>query len=786
MTEYTSPVLNLPDAPRMLEIVRRELERATSVDFSVAFTTCSGLQLLIDPLREMLERGSGRARILTSTFQNFTQPEALDALHAFSSADPRLECRIQRGHQGFHTKYWAFAARGTNSSWVGSSNLTKSGLWDNIEWNIASQSNELARANTQHFERLWSRTDVAPLTREIIDGYREQYLAQPTRLRLEKPAVRLAVPNAAQQRALVELVRLRSEGKRRAAIIAATGLGKTMLAAMDVEQVRARRLLYVSHMKDHLEQAIEKAFLPRFGEKRIGRLFDGKHEIERDFVFATVQSLNEHKSLLDREWDYLVIDEFHHVEADSYRPLWKLRDRGLTATPDRSDGRDVLQWCDWNIALDVRLPEAIECKWLIPFHYFGIADESVELKNALKRSTFGEDELFEALARAERARAIHHWARLYGFDGPKRVSVGFCAGTRHADFMAAQFQSFGERAVSLSAKSHTFRERQVIYERLQDPNEDLQWLFVADLLNEGVDLPAINSILFLRPTESPTLFLQQLGRGLRLYPGTEVLTVLDFVGHHLAAWNPMRALLSTSGAGTMSSVAGTHLRPPMGCEIVLQRRTREMLEKIAGLQRNKERALDMLRSLENVLGRPPLPSDCVGEPMEPAEVRKPFGSWLGACEAAGVAPLWAKRVPGDAPLRAFLRSLEVDWQAPRVTAYATAWALAESPGSVEEGLDRFFEKFPQWQVERDSDGLATARKKIKEAACWSGHALSKSVLEAIGHDELMKEIEGRLVPRLQQDWLLRHGSPLSTPDKLVSFAALSRPEIVRHFGVHYP
>lgn len=383
-------VLNLPNDIWMLDVVRKGLASAEDVRIAVSFTRCSGLGLLVDPLREVGERG-GRVRLLTSTYQTVTQPEALEALRRL----PGVESRLQDGPVGFHAKFWWFRNRNSGEAWAGSSNLTKGGLATNLEWNLRQVGAEQLGATGRQFDDLWARDDVFSLTDEVLARYYRVY---------EQHAVRglgvgvaadvntsPAAPNRAQLEALASLELLRTRGERRAAVIAATGVGKTYLAAFDVLRSGARTALYVSHRLEHLLQA-RRTFGRVFGGSRtLGVVGGGWNEASADVVFATVASLRERPELVARPFDYLVIDEFHHAEAPSYKVLWRLREQafllGITATPERQDGHNVLEWCDWNIAYEVRLPEAIDRGWLLPFHYFGIADETVDFMRIPWRSS---------------------------------------------------------------------------------------------------------------------------------------------------------------------------------------------------------------------------------------------------------------------------------------------------------------------------------------------------------------------------------------------------------------
>lgn len=774
----------------MLDAVREGLARADEVLLAVSFTRCSGLQLLIDPLQEAARRG--RVRVLTSTYQQVTQPEALEALLELEG----VECRVQGGPAGFHSKFWWFRGKSGAECWAGSSNLTRGGLATNLEWNLRSLEQARIEQTLRQFDALWGRPDVRPLSRELIERYRmlrrpETAAPRPFLLAADQEE-QAPKPNAAQREALQKLAELRGRGERRAAVIAATGLGKTYLAAFDVAASQARRVLYVSHRLEHLMQAI-RAFGLVLGKKHLGLVGGGWMEADADIVFATVQSLRGQDTLLRRRWDYVIIDEFHHAEAPGYQPLRALIEDafflGMTATPERQDGHDVLEWCNWNIAYEIRLPEAIDRGWLLPFHYFGIADETVDFARIPWRNgKIPIDVLERELSIDARAELVLEQALLRGFDGPKRATVGFCASIRHAEFMAKAFNERHQTAVAVSG-SQPVEERERIYRRLGDVGDPLEWIFVADVLNEGVDIPAINSLLFLRPTDSAGLFLQQLGRGLRLFPETEVLTVLDFVGHHRSSWVTLQALHDPKGTGArVDVVEGFTLKPPRGCEVVLQKRTREILAKIRRLT-TRQRCDEAYRLLRDELGRPPLPVDLWHreELPELRDFRGAYGSWLECQQAQGDSPAWAKGLPEEHPVHLLLSAAETDWQASRVGPYALLWGLAARPDDPRAGYEEFFHQYPQWRAEHAPLGTSKTWETLGKnmpPEVLTGERLANSIIAALG-PELLAQVEGRLLYTVNKDHLERHGGVLRTPAELARYAQYTRPEIVRHFGTQY-
>ncbi len=763
----------------MVDVVRAGLNWADQARLAVSFTRCSGLGLLIDPLRALIDR-KGRVQLLTSTYQSITQPEALSSLLKLKG----LECFVQDGPTGFHSKFWLFNGTERAECWAGSSNLSKGGLADNIEWNLCSMEGSVLSQTHRQFTALLKRPDVYPLSQSLIDIYALRY-AKLAMTQFPRTGQGFDIappePNEAQREALKSLANIRAAGLKRAAVIAATGIGKTYLAAFDCKQMNARSVLFVSHRLEHLEQT----------RRTFARVL---HDCHCEFV--TVQSLRCQPTLLERCWDYLVIDEFHHVEASSYRPLRKLRNNGhtfllgLTATPERQDGRDILEWCDWNIAYEVRLHEAIERKWLLPFHYFAIADETIDFL-AINWRQGMTPELELALSIPQRVDLILEQALTYGFDGPRRATVGFCAGIEHAKYMAEAFTERGLVALAVWGE-HDVKVREAIYSRLADPCDPLEWLFVADVLNEGVDIPAINSLLFLRPTESASIFLQQLGRGLRLSPGCEVLTVLDFVGLHRRAWLAIQAINGFTNTGAATDIGDFVIKPPRSCEVVLQRRTLEMLEKIRRHTTKREACSEAYQSIKAELkDRAPLPIDLWQREGAPslADFRSAYGDWLGCQAAHGDSPKWAQGLDKDHILRSFFRKLETDWQAQRAYAYATVWGLAAGAKDMCTAYALFFEQFPQWKVERaepyPADSVMSTLVSKLPAGAITPRGLAPELVVLLPEGELRREVEGRILATLSKDFEERHGGVLRSPDDLQPHRFYRRPEIIRHFGTRY-
>lgn len=782
---HKSSVLNLPNDTRMLDIIRNGLTWADEAAFAISFTRCSGLSLLLDSL---VKFGCRRAklRLLTSTYLNITQPDALESILSLEG----IECRVQTGHTAFHTKFWMF---GNHQVWVGSSNLTRGGLTGNIEWNLVTQDQGAITEAKFNFDTLWNRPDTQLLTADWVHSYREIFkqLNLNSLINIPKPLIS-PQPNKAQIEALKQLAEIRRCGEKSAAVIVATGVGKTYLAAFDFKASSSRTLLYVSHRKEHLDQAWTTFANVLGSSKEFGFLVESYKDVDAELLFASIQALSRNSSVLNRRFDYIVIDEFHHAAAPSYASLKITASQGfllgMTATPERQDGHDVLEWCNWNVAYEIRLPEAIRRQWLLPFHYFGIADDTVDFERLWRKGGFDPDALENALMIERRVDLILEYAIKHGYDGVKRATVGFCAGVRHARYMAETFARRGLETAYVDG-SMSLESRKAIYANLGDSSHVLEWLFVSDVLNEGVDIPAINSLLFLRPTDSPTIFIQQLGRGLRLFDGTEVLTVLDFVGHHRNAWLALRALHDPGRGRNPSSIPELDIDPPPGCEIVLQDRTKEILVKIRKQTMSiKERWINLYQHVRQELGRSLLPIDFLHREDVAAlgHYRRAFKTWLDLQIAVDDTTEWSLKLARDSFLFRLLAAAERDWQRPRVSAYAVLWAMCGNPEKPQVGFNDFFIHYPRWKVEKESFNIGFAGvQKCLDNDLLDGECLNTDVFMAIPNTEVLRQIEGRLAWTLDRDWQMRHGGILRNSSELVLYRKYSRAEAVNHFGMQY-
>jgi superfamily II DNA or RNA helicase/SAM-dependent methyltransferase len=623
------------------------LAQADEIDFAVAFIKTTGLRLLLQDLQVALGQGeehtrsAARVRILTSDYLDVTDPDALRLLMLLK--ENGAEVRIfETAGASFHLKAYLFAhvsadgqLKGTG--FIGSSNISRMALTDGLEWNYRidypGDSGFLdARAS---FESLFKDSNTIDLTDAWIDHYESRRIPlsraiSPGSDEQDPPPV----PTPVQLNALAALAATRQEGYRRGLVVLATGLGKTWLSAFDAEQIGARRVLFIAHREEILHQAAE-TFLRIRPHARVGFYMGQVRDTQVDVLCASVQTLGKAahlKRFSPQHFDYIVVDEFHHAAAPTYRlllnyfaPQFLL---GLTATPDRTDQSDILTLCDDNLVFGCDLFEGITAGLLAPFHYFGIWDESVDYAEIPWRSgRFDPEQLTNKLATLERARhVLKQWQ-----SRAQSRTIAFCVSVKHAEFMAAQFQLAGIKTSAVYAGSSLGRSEAL----KQLERGSLQVIFTVDLFNEGVDLPSIDTVLMLRPTESNILFLQQLGRGIRKAPGKQRLVVLDFIGNHHSFLNKPMALAKVGStyrqlAEFARKVEFRQLELPPGCFINYDLQLIDFLKSL-----DSEGTSNEYLALKDGLGRRPSLTEFYRAGANVSRMRQEYGNWFGLVAAMG-------------------------------------------------------------------------------------------------------------------------------------------------------
>src|SRR5680860_828727 len=580
---------NAHGEPSLGAELRAELDSADQVDLLCAFVKWHGVRVLEPELRRLRERGVP-FRVVTTTYVGATERAALDRL--VREFDAQVEVQYDALRTRLHAKAWLFHRNtGFDTAYVGSSNLSRSALLDGVEWNVRLSkvaTPSLMQKFRATFDSYWNDSTFEAYEpdrdRDRLDDALIEARGGGARDRVTISLSGLEVrPYPYQQEMLEELdVERAVHGRHRNLIVAATGTGKTVIAALDyrglcnAETVERPSLLFVAHRKEILEQSL-RTYREVLGDASFGELYVGGARPERwRHVFASVQSLTSYgvQNIPTEAYDVVVIDEFHHAEAATYRRILDhLRPQellGLTATPERADGVDVRTFFDNRTAAELRLWEALGQDLLCPFHYFGIADGTDLRGVEWSRGRYDESALSNVYTGND-ARAAIVLKALRGkvTDLGSMRALGFCVSVAHAEYMATVFARAGIPARAVSGRTAA-ADRDRALEELR--GRQVNVLFAADLFNEGLDLPNVDTVLFLRPTESATIFLQQLGRGLRRARGKAVLTALDFVGHHRNEFRfdaRYRALTGATRRGLERDIERGFPFLPSGCEIVL-------------------------------------------------------------------------------------------------------------------------------------------------------------------------------------------------------------------------
>jgi superfamily II DNA or RNA helicase/HKD family nuclease len=717
----TTLLTNAPGEPRVGHQLLTEIASADRIDVVMAFIRHSGIAPLLEALRAHAARGR-ELRVLTTTYTGSTEARALDAL---TSAGAEVRVSYDLSGTRLHAKAWLFHRHsGFSTAYIGSSNLTHQAQVSGLEWNVrvsSARNPSVVDKVAAVFETYWHGGDFVPyepadfLARNPAnDGRGPTVLLSPIELR----------PEPFQERLLEQLALSRQQGHHRNLLVSATGTGKTVMAALDYAHLRETlpraRLLFVAHRRELLEQSLatfrHALRDPAFGELWVG----GERPRHFEHVFASIQSLDASGTahLEPAHFDVVVVDEFHHAAASTYRALLEhLRPRellGLTATPERSDGLSILAWFDGRIAAELRLWDAIDQHRLVPFAYFGIHD-GLDLRAIPWIRGRGYD--VEGLSNLLTGNDA--WARFVVKELSRRAddlgrirALGFCVSVEHARFMARIFREAGLSAAAIWSDTPEEERRAALSDLAA---RRLQVLFAVDLFNEGVDVPAVDTLLMLRPTESPTLFLQQLGRGLRRHPGKTHCTVLDFVGHHRAEFRydqRFRALLGGSRTEVASQVEQGFPFLPAGCHMELDAVARDIvLGSIRGALPSRWTAkADELRALAQ--GGLPVSLaqflDKTGLDLD--DVYTGDKCWSDLCEHAGLAV--APAGPHEVTLRrAAGRLLHVD-DAARLAAYALLLArdTAPEPGSLPPREQRYLRMLVATLVDKAAPKSASLRE----------------------------------------------------------------------------
>lgn len=511
---------------KVITDIENALLDCDTFDISVAFIALSGLASIRETLHKLKVQNK-KGRIITSTYLGFNEPKMFKDLLKY----PNIEVRVYDDHHGFHSKGYIFQKNSNYWAIVGSSNLTQSALSLNQEWNIyvsSHKQNDTIKQIQDEFENQWQKS--IPLTQEWINEYQKNYVKP------EKHSIRHIqkdiVPNYMQRQALDSLEYLRQQNQSRALLISATGTGKTYLSAFDVQKVKPRRMLFVVHRKSIALKAME-TFQTIIKDKTMGIFSGNVKELDKDYLFSTVQTIHkkENRELFKQdEFDYIIIDEVHKAGAYTYQelvhyfhPQFLL---GMSATPERNDQFDIYKMFHYNIAYEIRLQQAMEYDLLCPFHYYGITDLNID------GIIIDDKSDFNLLINEKRIDYIIEKIEEYGYSGEKVHGLIFVSRKQEAIELSNLFSQRGYNTIALTGDDNE-EKRQEAMDRLESNDEDgLDYIFTVDIFNEGIDIPKVNQVVMLRPTQSAIIFVQQLGRGLRKNDEKDYVVVIDFIGNY--------------------------------------------------------------------------------------------------------------------------------------------------------------------------------------------------------------------------------------------------------------
>lgn len=632
--------------------LKKEILSSDKIYFLVSFIKWSGIRIFQKELEEFTRRGSS-LKIITTSYMGATDLKAVEFLSGLPNCDVKVSYNTE--NERLHAKsYLFFRDTGFNTGYIGSSNISRSALTNGLEWNLKVTTQEVGHIIDKFaktFETYWQDNEFEYFEPgKHSEKLRVALKREKTKDQHSGTSFFDIKPLPFQEEILEKLLAERQIHHRtRNLIVAATGTGKTVISAFDFKNFLKSqpnaKLLFIAHRKEILIQA-KATFAGILRDHNLGDLWvDGIEPDTYDVVFASVMTLANriHElPLSESYYDFIIVDEVHHITANSYRPILdKFKPKvllGLTATPERTDGADILTDFCGTIAAEIRLPEALNRKLLCPFQYFGISD-SIDLSKATwQNGRYLPSELTKIYTNNDiRVGEIINHCRKYLTDFEDVRALGFCVTREHAEYMAQKFSLAGLKADYLISGGDREELRSTIKSRLT--RKEINYLFVVDIFNEGVDIPEIDTVLFLRPTESLTVFLQQLGRGLRLSEEKECLTVLDFVGNARPEYDfegKFRALIGKTNTSTLVELERDFPHLPLGCSIVLEKKAKDVILKSirSATQLNKNQLVTKIANFQHQTNLPLSLKNFVAFHNIPLQAIYKRGTWSRLCQLA--------------------------------------------------------------------------------------------------------------------------------------------------------
>ncbi|MDE6291215.1 MAG: DUF3427 domain-containing protein [Muribaculaceae bacterium] len=626
--------------------IKRDIQTSDQIDFVVSFIKFEGLRLIYQYLKEFLTRPGAKLRILTTTYMGATDPKAIRKLFELKEiGDVEIRASFNTNQERLHAKAYIFSRNnGFDTAYIGSSNLSRSALTKGLEWNMrvtSVENSHIINKTKATFDSYWNSEDFEVIdTEEQLTTFEDAIRAQHQKGSCDSEETRYLVRFERKTHQIKVLEKLQFERCQiqsyKNLVIAATGTGKTAISAFDFKDYnkeilrtknRHARILFIAHREKILKQAratFRSVMVDaNFGEIWTGRISPGIRS-NINHLFITIQTLNNNWDIFERlgkdYYDYIVIDEVHHSQAGSYREVFSRFTPqifvGLTATPERMDGKEIKPDFNNRFAAEIRLQEALDQRLLSPFDYFCITDDTVDLSMVPCKGDAYDRNILQSLYKAQniqRFSLIQRALDNYVTDPHECRAVCFCAGIEHAEMMAEMFNKAGYRAVSVTSRNSADIDK--VSSMLA--RGEINYLCVSDILNEGIDIPEIDTVLFLRPTESLTIFLQQLGRGLRLADGKTCLTVLDFVAQANKSYNyerRFRAIVGRSMKSISHEIQTGFKILPRGCSITMERQAQEyilqniknaifnqrrLIQEVVGFEHNTGQTLSLINFLDN-------------------------------------------------------------------------------------------------------------------------------------------------------------------------------------------